>query len=253
MMLSPGLLPPDNTLPLPPVAAGLNHKSFVTELNQFQELACGVVDINRTEAQQRATQYYTQLTFQIKEESWVRVLRKGRSAPEGFRIPNRKLACKWAGLFRFAGMFKGPLAKLQKVDKAGRSPKSSSLTLRKSACINSGPSMRDTEALFSAQENWWILEKTSQRHQQERRWRDEAEEPRQPVLGSRRCSVPEEPNYWNPPPPENVPTLNSSLENQLHAPPHLQWSKPCCQGTGAGNLIHKLFFPRILAVWLTLP
>ena len=75
MMLSPGLLPPDNTLPLPPVAAGLNHKSFVTELNQFQELACGVVDINRTEAQQRATQYYTQLTFQIKEESWVIVHR----------------------------------------------------------------------------------------------------------------------------------------------------------------------------------
>ena len=180
------------------------------------------------------------MTFQIKEESWVRVLRKGRSAPEGFRIPNWKLACKWAGPFRFAVMFKGPLAKLQKVDKAGRSPKSSSLTLRKSACINSGPSMRDTEALFSAQENWWILEKTSQRRQQERRWRDEAEEPRQPVLGSRRCSVPEEPNYWNPAPPENVPTLNSSLEN--HCMHHLT-----CNGA---SLAVK---GRELAAWLTLP
>ena len=56
MMFSSGLIHPDNAPPLLPVAAGQNHESFVTKLNQFWELAHGEVDLNRTEAQWRATQ-----------------------------------------------------------------------------------------------------------------------------------------------------------------------------------------------------
>ena len=72
-----------------------------------------VVDINRPEAQRQVDQYYTLLTLQRKEESWVIVFREGMPVPEGDRILNRKLACKWAGPFKFEGMANPVMAKLQ--------------------------------------------------------------------------------------------------------------------------------------------
>ena len=65
-----------------------------------------MVEFNRAEAQRRAEQYYTQLTLQIKERSWVLVLKEWMPAPEGDHIPNRKLSFKWAGPFKFEGMAK---------------------------------------------------------------------------------------------------------------------------------------------------
>ena len=91
----------------------------MADLDNLRELACGVVDFNRAEAQRRAEQYYTQLTLQTKKGSWVLVLREGMPAPEGDRIPNRKLSCKWAGPFRFKGMANPTLAKLQRLDEQG--------------------------------------------------------------------------------------------------------------------------------------
>ena len=123
LMFSPGILHPDNTPPLPPSATGPDHKGFLADLDNFRELARSVVDFNRAEAQRQEEQYYTQLTLQIKKGSWVLVLSEGMLAPEGDRIPNRKLSCKWAGPFRFEGMANPALAKLQRVDEQGRAIK----------------------------------------------------------------------------------------------------------------------------------
>ena len=110
-MFSPGILHLDNAPPLPPAATGPNHKGFAADLDNFREIARGVVDFNRAEAQRRTEQYYTQLTLQLKKGSWVLVLREGMSAPEGDCIPNRKLPCKWAGPFRLGPLLRpGELA-----------------------------------------------------------------------------------------------------------------------------------------------
>ena len=81
LLFSPDLLHPDNTLPLPPAATGPDHRGFVAKLDNFRELACGVVDFNRAEAQRRTEQYYTQLTLQLKKGSLVLVLQGGHARP----------------------------------------------------------------------------------------------------------------------------------------------------------------------------
>ena len=124
------------------------------DLDNFREIARGVVHFNRAEAQRRTEQYYTQLTLQLKKGSWVLVLREGMPTPEGDRIPNRKLACKWAGPFRFEGMANPALEKLQRMDDRGRVTKEFLVHASKVRLYKCPSGMMDTAALFSDLASW---------------------------------------------------------------------------------------------------